>query len=446
MSDVIKIDGTVPVLDPDTGSVYHPDDLASVRAFRESHLRTRRGRRLAARQYAAWRRRTRSITGGQTAAPVIPAIPFIASSHEHTEPVPTITQLLVTAGAPQTYEFNLPSYGYVRHLWLDVNITGGTGAAAVMSGDAPWNILDQVTFLDTNGAPIFGPLSGYSTFLSNLFGGYAYQQDPRAIPTFAALNAAGNGRFQIRIPIEISHHDGTGCLGNQNAAAPYRIRLNINAPSAIFTTPPTTLPTVTITPLLEAWSLPNATDAMGNPQAQMPPNYGTIQYWSERLQTGVGTGQNTIPVLRVGGLIRNIVFVSRQSNATGTRDDTVFPSQPILSWDGRQLTNEPQVYRAARSNEVLESPSTLMRPAGVFAYTFGRTNQDRAGDDKPWLWLPTVEATRLEIQGQSAAAGVVNVLVNDIAPGEVNPTQHYVERNATGFHPNPDVAPHQTGY
>ena len=399
-------------------------------------LITPEGEVVIASDYAKFRRRYPQIKGGATAA--IPAIPFVASAHEHAESSPVITQALVLAGPSTTYELNVPSYGYIRHIWLDINATGGTGVAAVYAGDAPFNAIDALTFLDTNGAPIYGPLSGFSAFITNLFGGYTYQQDPRSLPTYNAGNTAGNFRWQVRIPLEISHHDATGCLGNQNSSAPYRIRVNINAPANIYTTPPTGYPTVTITPILEAWSLPNSADPLGRPQSQVPPNYGTVQYWSTRFQTGLAVGTNTVQVLRVGNLIRNLIFICRDTNATGARDDTVFPTAPIINWDARQLFNETQTYRATRSYESLESIPTLGRPVGVYAYSFARTNQDRVGDDKPWLWLPTVEATRLELNGSFATGGVVEVLVNDIAPAEVNPSQRYVQSSATGFHPNPD--------
>jgi|SRR5215472_1637277 len=397
---------------------------------------TPEGAIIDASSYRKFREKYPRIGGRQTN--VAPMIPFIASAHEHAENAPVITQALALATPSTTYEFNIPSYGYIRHLWLDVNATGGTGTAAVYSGDAPFNSVDQVTYLDTNGAPIYGPLSGFSTFITNLYGGYTYVQDPRALANYNAGATSGNFRWQFRIPLEISHHDGTGCLGNQNSSAPYRVRININASTSIYTTPPTGYPTVTITPVLEAWSLPNSTDPLGRPQAQIPPNYGTVQYWSTRFQTGITSGVNTVQVLRVGNLIREMIFICRQTSATGTRDDTVFPVQPIINWDARQLFNETNIYRQNRSAETIESPSTLQRPAGVYNYSFARTNQDRSGDDKPWLWLPTVEATRLELNGSFTNPGVVEVLINDVAPAEVNPAQRYVQSSATGFHPNPD--------
>lgn len=391
--------------------------------------------------YYRFRRKYAGIGGAQTAAPMAAALPFIASAHEHSETAPVIVQ--APGVNPVAFEFNVPSYGYIRHLWLDVSIPGAAGINATPNpnGDGPFNALDLVTFLDTNAAPIFGPLSGFNTFLANLYGGYAYQQDPRLSPNFAPV-AAGTGalRFQIRIPLEISHHDATGCLGNQNSAAPYRVRMNLSALSTIYGVNPSVIPTATITPVLEAWSLPNAVDALSRPQSQIPPNYGSVQFWSSRSQSGIQAGNQTVQVLRVGNLIRNLIFINR-AVTNAARDDTSVPVAPIVNWDARQLNNETQVYRQNRSSEVLESSPATSRPAGVYAYPFGRTNQDRAGDDKPWLWLPTVEATRLEWTGTWAVGtgggpNNVEVLVNDVAPAEVNPSQRYVENSATGFHPN----------
>lgn len=395
----------------------------------------------SAGEYMDFRQKYPRLGGGQTAQPVAAAIPFIASAHEHAETAPSIVSKRTAANPGETFEFNVPSYGYIRAIWLDFEVTKGKAASgAEASADSPFNIVENLTLLDTNGAPIYGPLSGFNAFLSNLYGGYAYKQDIRNLPTFKNTNTSGEARVQMRIPIEISHHDGTGCIGNQNASAPYRVRLTL-APNATFFKKEPEEPTkqeFIVRVVLEAWSLPNAVDALGRPQAQLPPNYGTVQYWSERNQGGMAAGNQTVQVLRVGNLIRNIIFTTRETGPTGVRKDSLFPEFPIINWDARQLFNETIAYRENRSLEPLET--TEARPTGVFAYTFDRSNQDRAGDDKPWLWLPTVEATRLELTG-SFGAGIANtnVLINDVAPAEVNPTQRYALPSATGFHPNADV-------
>lgn len=399
----------------------------------------------SAEDYIAFRKKYPRLGGGQSSQPVAAAIPFIAAAHEHAETAPTITSKRVATNAEETFEFNVPSYGYIRAIWLDFEVTKGKAASgAEASEDSPFNIVQSVTLLDTNGAPIYGPLTGFNMFLSNLYGGYTYRQDVRNLPTFKTIQSGGEARIQMRIPVEISHHDATGCIGNQNASAPYRVRLSL-APNATFYKKEPEEPNKSewiVRIVLEAWSLPNAVDALGRPQAQIPPNYGTVQYWSERNAGGLSAGNQTVQVLRVGNLIRNLIFTTRETSATGKRKDSLFPEFPIINWDARQLNNETTGYRENRSVEPLETSTAAAeaKPVGVFAYTFDRTNQDRAGDDKPWLWLPTVEATRLELFGSfGAGINTCNVLVNDIAPAEVNPTQRYALPSATGFHPNADV-------
>ncbi len=416
---------------------------------------------LKAKDYLDFVKKYPAIAGGQTRAPVMPPIPFIASAHEHTEPFPIITREYSAGLGAEVTEFNIPSYGYLRAVWLDVFMPEQEEETQEENEDGVFTALGAITLLDTNGAPIFGPLTGFNTFLTNLYGGYAYQQDARTLPNYKSIEKATKGgfRFQLRIPIEISHHDGTGCIGNQNASAPYRCRITMEpsegANAGLYKKQPGKYKAgakLQVKPYLEAWSLPNAQDALGRPQAQLPPNYGTVQYWSERVQTGLAAGLNNVQVLRVGNLIRNLLFVGRETSSVGKRSDKVIPEFPLINWDARQLNNDSASYRQNRSFEPLEAPSALInannttlpklgfgRPTGIAAYTFDRSNQDRAGDDKPWLWLPTVEATRLELTGNWETGGAVVILTNDIAPAEVNPSQRYQVPSATGFHPETGV-------
>lgn len=381
----------------------------------------------------------RQQPGAQGQRPRMRPLPFIACAHEHTEPGPVITRTYEEKSASEAYEFDIPSYGYYRSLFLQIEASGTEWEANTkLAKDGPWNVVEQITMLDTNGAPIFGPLTGYNAgLICPLLDGFTFKQDPREDPSYVAGSGTSkNFVFKLRVPTEIAHHSGVGSLGNQNASAPYRIRITLNASSRIWTTEKLKkYPTVKVTPVLEAWTLPNKQDAKGRPQSQLPPSYGTVMFHSERVVGSVPSGQYQVPVLRVGGLIRWIAFVGRETNSEGERSDAVFPTQPILFWDGRQLTNEPRAYRASRTNETINSTATDGRPTGVFAYTFNRTALDRCGDERPYLYLPTTEATRLELEGNFETGGVVNVITCEVAPAEVNPAQRYVESNATAFHP-----------
>jgi hypothetical protein len=365
-----------------------------------------------------------------------PVIPFVAAAHEHTEPMFDVT---VAAGAPPTAAANLgpfdvPAFGYLRHIFIEVDMSGGTLGAGVVAADFPWNFFTSITLSDVNGAPIFGPLDGYATLWANIIGGYAGgANDPRNAPSF---DATINGIFCFRIPVEIARHNGMGSLANQNAAASYKLSLTTAASTVTFSTAPTTVPAFRIRGWLEAWTLPNEVDVAGRPQAQLPPAHGTTQYWSQFVKS-TGVGANTTLLPRVGNLIRNILIIARTTAAGTPRDNTVFPDPPTLAWDARSLRNDSQNYITQRMRAAL--PDLTARDAGVFAYIFGDSDHGSIGDDDPTLWLPTVQSTRLELTGSSVAAGTLQVITNDVAPVEVVPAERFVETSASGSLQRPTV-------
>jgi hypothetical protein len=124
------------------------------------------------------------------------------------------------------------------------------------------------------------------------------------------------------------------------------------------------------------------------------------------------------------------VFICR--DGTGARVDTVMPDPIQLNWDVRILTLESQAYRIMRQAE--QVPPNVTRDTGVFVLPFNSISDGTVGDEAPNLWLPTVQATRLELAGVAAVAGTIQVLTNDVAPVEVDPQDRFVETSSTGFH------------
>lgn len=359
-----------------------------------------------------------------------PLISFTQAAHEHTEPMFDVT---VAAGAPPTAAvqlgpFDVPAYGFLRHLFIEVDMSGGTIGAGVAAADFPWNFIASIALNDVNGAPIFGPLDGYATLWANIIGGYAGgTNDPRNAPFY---DATINGIFTFRIPVEIARHNGMGALANQNAAASYKLAITTAASTVTFSTPPTTVPAFRVRGWLEAWSLPNETDIAGRPQATAPPAHGTTQYWSQFIKS-IGVGANTTLFPRVGNLIRNVLIIAR--TAAGARADTIFPDPPTLAWDARSLRQDTQNYISERIRAKV--PDLVARDTGVFAYPFDDSDHGAVGDEDPTLWVPTVQSTRLELTGSSAVAGTLQVITNDVAPVEVQPSERFVETSESGFQP-----------
>lgn len=365
--------------------------------------------------------------GPGPAAAAASGIPFTGAAHEHVEQV-TLQTITPGASAVQQGPFDIPAYGYLRHIFFEVIGTGGVIGAGVLHPDYPFNLFQNISLLDVNGAPIVN-IDGFALLQCNVYGGFAFRSDPRQSPWYVGTI---NAQFYLRVPVEISRHNGLGSLANQNAAAAYKLQWTINPSTVLFTTAPTTVPTFTIRPQLEAWSLPNPQDLAGRPQSQVPPAHGTTQYISY-FSRATTAGAQTYLLPRVGNLLRMLLFICRNNNANAPRDDTVFPNPFQLVWDARVLTNETQNYRIAKQSECLETSE--VRDTGVFGVLFNNTNNGQVGDENPNLWVPTVQSTRLELDGTSATSGTIQTVTVDIAPVEVQPQDRYVEGSASGFHP-----------
>lgn len=356
---------------------------------------------------------------------VVAALPFVASAHEHTEPAFTTT-VTTTAAIQQLNPIDIPAYGYIRNILMEVVGAGGTGGTT--AADGPWNLFQQITLQDVNGSNIYGPLDGYAAFITNLLGAYSFRSSPADSPWFVAT--APNPAFFLRVPVEISHKDGLGALANQNSAANYKLTLAMNTTAAVFSVAPSPLPTFTIRGWLEAWTLPAPTDNRGRPQAQVPPLLGTGQYWSQRLQSGIVAGANTIPWTRLGNYIRIAAFIAR--DVSNVRQNTVFPDPFQLNWDGMMIRNQSQRYNQQELSEKIAGGTVTPLPTGVFAIPFNHGGPDAAlGDEDPDLWLPTTQSSRISIDGVSAVAGSIQVLTNEVAPIEQNQANRYVTPNAT---------------
>lgn len=355
-------------------------------------------------------------------APVMPALPFVASAHEHTEPAFTLT-LTPGAAVQNVNPIDIPASGYLRALWIQVVGTGG--AAGTASADFPWNLIQSIGLQEVNGSTIMNPMDGYALYVANVIGGYSFTNDPAQAPFH--VGSTPNPVFFLRIPVEIAAKDGLGALANQNAAAQYKLSFALNTIAAAWTVAPTTAPTLTIKGWLEAWTLPAPQDNRGRPQSQVPPLLGTGQYWSSTTRATIA-GTNTLGITRVGNLIRAVCFIAR--SAAGARADNVFPEPFRLNWDGNMMHNVEQFYLQDMFRSKVNGPFT--RPVGVFVLPYNHATTGRMGNEDPTLWLPTMDTTRLEIEGVSAAAGSIQMLVNEVAPVETNQAQRYEFPNNTG--------------
>ncbi len=356
--------------------------------------------------------------GKTDVAPTI-IVPFVRAAQEHREAFDDRSQL-ISAAAVQAPPIDIPAYGFMRGIWLEVTTTGGTGAAAVYKGDAPFTALTDIQILDVNGQPMFGPFDGYEVYLVDKWGGYR-KNNPKRSRQYAAPTT-GNFSFMLYIPVEIGPRDGLGSLANQNSASAFKLRYTFAATSAVFSTNPTTLPTVRVRAFLDAWTQPTEQDALGRLQATEPPAHGTTSFWSKTTYSPAA-GFQTFRIPRVGNYIRNLIFVFR--DGTLVRNAANFPPQFDISWDTRLLRSlvtstwaEDMQARGQFWNSALDAADGL--DTGVFVEDYTHEFDGLAGAEMRDGWLPTSPNTRLDVAGTFGAAGVLTVLINDVSPdGEV---------------------------
>jgi len=344
-----------------------------------------------------------------TAAQAVRLVPFVRASYEHNEPMSLDISTLIGVNTVLLGPVDVPSFGYFESLLILVEaLTGGTGAAAVYREDAPWASLQEVLLSDVNGAPIV-QLSGYELYLAHKWGGYAGNPDPTVSPAYITPTTAGHFSFLLRVPVQISTRDGLGSLPNMNSSSTYRLRVTQAGQADIYSTVPTTMPTMRVRGWLEAWASPGALSPGGAPQSIEPPAINTTQMWS-RYTYNVSAGFNVVPFRRVGNAIRNIILVFRTT--APARSTTNFPDPGQLFIDSRLLYNEARLVRQHYMRE--RSVGVAALDTGVFVYDYTHDMDNLLGGEMRDQWMLTASSTRLELQGTFGAAGSLTIITNDV--------------------------------
>lgn len=275
------------------------------------------------------------------------AVPFRRATLERTDVLPSESNAISAARVP--IERTIEGTGYIYGIQLEVVANAAANAATVVyAEDAPWNSLDLIIYKDVNGELI--NLSGFDLYLANLaMKQYVYRfQDQSAFFTLTA-GAGGTGgtfNFQIRVPVAVNRRDLLGVVGNQDRAQKYTLRTDQAASTAIYTTPPTTLPTMTIAKTYENYAVPMLSSATGAKQMPFPDSFGTLHFLTSTVSEAAPSGGSVINhyLRRIGNTIRYIILVFRSNGSRLTASQNVPTSISLKVGDDTQFT-ESYNYR-----------------------------------------------------------------------------------------------------
>lgn len=312
-----------------------------------------------------------------------------------------ITQPLVSA----------PGYG--RGHRLKWTASGGTGTVAVAAADAPYNLAALVQLKDAFGNPLI-VAPGYEAFyLIPKYGGAFGRGATRDVSNLADFSApanTGNFVFSTQLPYEFVK--GYGCVSFANASLLPTLVINLAASTAVYSTSPTTVPTLALQNDLDFYWLPQGVNIT-------PPGLGTTRQWlyQQCNPTIASNATATVQLPRLGGYIDTFIFELRDS--TGARVDA-WPSRIRIIVDGVPLIDS-DIQDIFIDMQIQYENTT--RPTGVIAISrkTSLSQVDEGLFDTGETFLSTNPGTLIEIQGApwgaiTNAPATLNCLVGQVIP------------------------------
>lgn len=338
----------------------------------------------------------------------------------------TVTATAAGAFTPWT----LQATGWLRGLALLCQGTGLT--AGTVAADAPFNIFANVELDDVNNEAIFGPFDGYTAFLTNKYGGYAFWDDPATQPIFTVSGtvSANNFTFVLYIPLEIVMRDPLGPVASVNNTASLTLKLTNNPTATVFSTPTGTLSVRVRGTQLFYWE-PKKTDKQGRPISPEPPGSGTTQYWTQGSLAIAGASTiNSQLITGLGYPFRQYAFMLRDNTGSRANGETNWPDPLIgLKFEANMLlsqypkllwqqiiskmygyTNPAADTRAAGSIPGKENGVYMLNWNKEFAFM-------KPGSETRRNYLITSPGSNFIYNGAIGGAGTLYSIVNYIASG-----------------------------
>ena len=313
--------------------------------------------------------------------------------------------------------------GYFAALRVTVAATGGVNGSVTVAAaaDAPFSAHSLVTLKDAFGTPLI-VAPGYETWnLISLFGGgfgiNNKTNDISQLPSYSAPSVGGSGTgnfsFSGNLPLEFSK--GYGVLSAANASLLPTLQFNVAASSAVDSTAPGTLPTLTHTVDTDFYWLPEGV-------AVEPPGLGTTRQWIlQQLNPTIASSASArLQFPRLGGYLDTIILEARDS--TGARISTVYNSSARIQFyvDGVPLIDS--TYSEIQDDMAIQFGG-VTQPTGVIAISrkTSLSQQSLGLLDTGEVFLSTNPGTLLEINQSpwgtvSNAPATMSALVGQVVP------------------------------
>lgn len=259
----------------------------------------------------------------------------------------------LTTGASQTPSGGAVNAGqFLRAVRLILRTsTAGTVATGAAFSDIPWNIFTGVDIVNVDGSEILYTMGGYAHYLGQKYG-RPWLGDPAGYQD-AAVSTVLVPQATLTLQPEIRW--SAGVLANTDSRSQYRFDYTIDNETNFLQggTGYTVHPVINVTPYMDAWAQPDATDLQGTPNQPVPPGLNLQVKRRHQIFTMNAAGSdNILQSALTGNALRCQIIVTR-AGAPSLRADAL--TDPIL-WQvdnrslGKYSTNVKVVSGAATAN------------------------------------------------------------------------------------------------
>lgn len=337
---------------------------------------------------------------------------------------PTVRQtgfsntVTLNTGTQDLPDYEIAPTNILRCIYIEaVGTASGNSATVVFQPDAPLNILSTLNFQDAGGTSIVGSFDTFVLSMGMKYFGYSQAGDPRNNSVYSATAGSGGsgGSFKVvfRVPVEAVNRTGVGSLMNQTTNSPFVLSATVNKSTAIYSTAPTTLPSVKVTYRLGGYW--NGSNAGFQPA---PTAFGSTQYINRSSITGLnGSSDFQLPNNGLGNPLRNLLFLNYATGAARSSAD--FPDPIQINYKGNTLVQYSQDIWTYDMSDWFGLAGTIDTgtglDTGVFTLPFNRDFGLEPGAELGLGYLNTNVGDEIELVGSWAASSTLYELVNFIS-------------------------------
>lgn len=353
---------------------------------------------------------------GNSKAPVLG--PFRGGTQPTVRQTGFSNTVTLNTGTQDLPDYEIAPTNILRCIYIEaVGTASGNSATVVFQPDAPLNILSTLNFQDAGGTSIVGSFDTFVLSMGMKYFGYSQAGDPRNNSVYSATAGSGGsgGSFKVvfRVPVEAVNRTGVGSLMNQTTNSPFVLSATVNKSTAIYSTAPTTLPSVKVTYRLGGYW--NGSNAGFQPA---PTAFGSTQYINRSSITGLnGSSDFQLPNNGLGNPLRNLLFLNYATGAARSSAD--FPDPIQINYKGNTLVQYSQDIWTYDMSDWFGLAGTIDTgtglDTGVFTLPFNRDFGLEPGAELGLGYLNTNVGDEIELVGSWAASSTLYELVNFIS-------------------------------